>query len=463
METIHIYHTNDLHSHFDNWAQTSRFLREKRAESNRKGEAYFLFDIGDFVDRFHPFTEGTNGKGNVSLLNEAGYDGVTIGNNEGITMSKEALMTLYDDAEFDVIVGNLTDQNGEFPSWAVASKIYTTPLGTKIGVIGATASYPQFYASLGWNIVSPREQLKALAEHLALETDMLICLSHMGVKEDRLLAEECDAIDVILGAHTHHLFPKGEFVGKTLLAATGKYGHYVGHVTLQFNMREKALQKKMATLYATDSMPVVAGDMERFSRVLDMGKKAMEEKLFYNQTLLTHHLFTDGPLSSFFGRALIDYTDADCALFNAGIFLGRLEQGWVTRKDMHALLPHPINVCVVTLTGAELVEVYEQSLDEALSKIEVTGLGFRGSIMGVLIHERLFKNSRGVLFAGNQEVVKDKIYRLATLDMFTFGYFFPLLEHAPKEYYMPDLLRDVLTQYAKKQNEVSTTPPKHTL
>ena len=46
------------------------------------------FDIGDYVDRSHPFTEGTIGKGNTQLLNEAGYDAVTIGNNEGITMSK---------------------------------------------------------------------------------------------------------------------------------------------------------------------------------------------------------------------------------------------------------------------------------------------------------------------------------------------------------------------------------------
>ena len=45
------------------------------------GDAFFLFDIGDNVDRSHPFTEGTKGKGNIQLLNEAGYDAVTIGNN----------------------------------------------------------------------------------------------------------------------------------------------------------------------------------------------------------------------------------------------------------------------------------------------------------------------------------------------------------------------------------------------
>ena len=64
------------------------------------GDACYIFDIGDHVDRSHPFTEGTKGQGNIRLLNEAGYDAVTIGNNEGITMSKEALSSLYDGCQF---------------------------------------------------------------------------------------------------------------------------------------------------------------------------------------------------------------------------------------------------------------------------------------------------------------------------------------------------------------------------
>ena len=125
------------------------------------GEACYIFDIGDHVDRSHPFTEGTKGQGNIRLLNEAGYDAVTIGNNEGITMSKEALSSLYTDAEFDVIVCNLFEQDGSRPEWALPYTIYVTEQGTRIGVIGATAEYTTFYTKLGWQVTSPREELKA--------------------------------------------------------------------------------------------------------------------------------------------------------------------------------------------------------------------------------------------------------------------------------------------------------------
>ena len=106
-EVIHIYHTNDLHSHFENWPTISTFIKERKAIHEAEEEEVFIFDIGDFVDRWHPYTESTVGKGNVELLNEVGYTAVTIGNNEGITLSHHDLDKLYSKANFDVIVANL--------------------------------------------------------------------------------------------------------------------------------------------------------------------------------------------------------------------------------------------------------------------------------------------------------------------------------------------------------------------
>jgi 5'-nucleotidase len=449
LETIHFYHTNDIHSHFESWPKISRLLCDRRSEHSLNGEACYIFDIGDYVDRSHPFTEGTLGKGNVNLLNEAGYDAVTIGNNEGITMSRDSLSSLYTDAEFDVILGNLFEKGGNCPNWAVPYKIYVTALGTKIGVIGATAEYTRFYSKLGWEVTSPRLELKRIAELIIDKTDLIVCLSHMGLAEDEKLAIECGNIDVIFGAHTHHLFHEGKLVENTLLAATGKYGDFTGHVTVEFDTVKKKILDKRAVLYRSDALVESETDIDIFNQLIAVGKEAMAERVFYNPTPLSHNLFSPGPLTSFFGRALVDHTGADCAMFNAGIFLGSLEKGWVTKADLHALLPHPINPCVVTLDGAELKEVYELSHNEEWPQVEIKGLGFRGTLMGAMIHERLFKSSNGKLYAGNREVVAGQKFTLATLDMFTFGFFFPLLKDADKDYYMPELLRDVAGWYGR--------------
>ena len=159
-------------------------------------------------------------------------------------------------------------------------------------------------------------------------------------------------IDVIFGAHTHHLFPEGEFVGPVLLAATGKYGDYVGQVTLQIRCYTKEVTEKNAMLYRTDQLEHTESDIEKVKRLYGCGQTGRWRKKCFS---IRHHCrktYLDGSaLSSFFGRALMAYTNADCALFNAGIFLGSLDKGWVTKGDLHALLPHPINPCIVTLDG----------------------------------------------------------------------------------------------------------------
>ncbi|HEX5565000.1 MAG TPA: bifunctional UDP-sugar hydrolase/5'-nucleotidase [Sporosarcina sp.] len=451
-ESIHLYHTNDIHSHFDSWPKISRYLHIQRQQHELNHEDCFIFDIGDHVDRSHPFTEGTSGKGNVALLNRAGYDAVTIGNNEGITMSKTALNSLYEGADFDVILCNLTDTDGSCPKWLKPYRIYETASGIRVGVIGATAMYTDFYAKLGWRIEEPIQELKKVAEQILHRTDVIICLSHLGVNEDRLLAKECGLIDVILGAHTHHLFPEGEMVNGTLLAATGKFGEYVGHIELRMDMDKKKIVAKSAAVVRVSGLESREEDVQEVNVLIQAGNETLEENIFYTASPLKQQLFVDSPMSSFFGRALVDYTGADCAMFNAGIFLGSLEKGWVTKRMVHGLLPHPINPCTVTLDGAELLEVYRLSNNESWPETEIKGLGFRGTYMGKMIFERLFRTDDGELYAGNRKVVPGKTYTLATLDMFTFGFFFPLLKGASKEYHMPELIRDVFIWYGMKRD-----------
>lgn len=82
MEKLVILHTNDLHSHFENWPKIRRFMLGTRAAEQAEEASVLAFDDGDAMDRSVPLTEATDGQINIQLLNEIGYDAVTIGNNE---------------------------------------------------------------------------------------------------------------------------------------------------------------------------------------------------------------------------------------------------------------------------------------------------------------------------------------------------------------------------------------------
>ena len=202
------YHTNDVHSHFGYWPRMQNFVQNERARLAELGQTSLLIDIGDHIDRSDTYTEATLGKGNVELLNAANYDAITIGNNEGITLANDELSTLYEEANFDVLVANLQSTDGNNPSWLKPYSIFTTAQGTRIGLIGVTAQFTHFYNELGWTIEEPRSAVIQLVHLLKEQVDIFLCLSHLGKTEDELLAEECPELDVIFGAHHAPYFPE---------------------------------------------------------------------------------------------------------------------------------------------------------------------------------------------------------------------------------------------------------------
>ncbi len=89
-----------------------------RAAEQAQGASVLAFDDGDAMDRSVPLTEATDGQINIQLLNEIGYDAVTIGNNEGVGNPHAVLEHLYDHANFPVALANLFEPDGTRPRWA---------------------------------------------------------------------------------------------------------------------------------------------------------------------------------------------------------------------------------------------------------------------------------------------------------------------------------------------------------
>jgi len=443
-KTIHIYHTNDLHSHFENWPRIARFLQERRELHESAGEYSFRFDIGDHVDRAHPLTEGTLGAFNIDLLNASQFDAAAIGNNEGITMPNEALNRLYERARFPVVCANLFGKNGESrPGWMVPHTFFQAG-GTTIAVTSATAQYTAFYELLDWCVTPPIEELKRQIAMLKKRADIVIVLSHLGMYDDEKLAEETEA-DVILGGHTHHTFHDGKEVNGTLLAAAGKYGFFTGHVEIDVTEEDGKVTAKRARVYETSRSLIPPPDeAEQQAQFDEQGKQALSVPVVHLEHELWSDWFKPSPLPQLLVEALRDWCKADCAFLNAGVVLGHLPAGDITKYDLHRLLPHPINPCVIELTGAELAEVVRQTCDEKWPHLQIKGLGFRGSVMGQFVYDRITIDKPHVLIDGEPIQMK-KTYKLATLDMFTYGHYFVELHRAPsKRYFMPEFLRDIM-------------------
>ncbi len=455
MKKIYFYHTNDLHSHFENWPRIVGYLKRQKAKHKAANEPYFCIDVGDHADRFHSLTEGTMGAANVELLNRAGYDLVTIGNNEGVTFTKAALDNIYKEREFQVVLANLFDENGKRPEWCEPFQIIETD-GVRIGFTAATAPFTPFYSRLGWDIKDPFDVLPQIIGKLRNETDIVVLLSHMGLPFDERAAREIDGIDVILGAHTHQLLEEGEWRNQTLITQTGKFGTHVGKLEIQFDKEMKKIHELKETAISLDGEP----DRETEEQLQRLHKRSgvyLSEEI----TVLDHEMpsgdFERNELGIILADALKHWCDGDIGMANAGLIVDGLSEGSVTRGDLHRVCPHPINPCKVSLSGEEVLGMMEKGLEADFQQFELKGFGFRGKRIGKLIFSGLtfdYREDNQVhnVKINGQAIQLKQIYQVAVPDMFTFGRLLTQISQADhKDYYLPEMMRDLLAWKLKKE------------
>lgn len=432
---ITIYHTNDIHSHLHEFQRIAAYMNQERPHLSHPS---LYIDIGDHVDLSLPVTEGTMGKRNIELLNQASCDIATIGNNEGMTISHEALQTLYSDATFDVTCSNVFDEQGELPQHFVSSVMKYIE-GVRLLFVAATAPFTPFYRALDWVVTDPFEAIKEeIAKHQR-NYDVLIVMSHVGIFFDEKLCEELPEIDVIFGAHTHHYFENGQIENGVLMAAAGKYGHYLGEVTLDIEARQ--VIHKRATLHPLHTLPEVSTsfDVE--------GKQLLNDAVVSRPMTLkqgTNHVTEAGYLLA---ESVHEFTEADCTIINAGLIVKSYHQKVLTEYDIHQMLPHPINTVRIKLSGRKLKEVLFLANENKYMYQHAQGLGFRGDIFGgYIIYEAGLIQSSQRYFVQGKEIVDDEVYTLGTIDMYTFGRYFPLLKEEKVNYLMPEFLRDIFKE-----------------
>ncbi|WP_085991460.1 bifunctional metallophosphatase/5'-nucleotidase [Oceanobacillus senegalensis] len=460
-EKLYLYYTNDLHSNFEQWPRVAQFMKDKTEARKVRNESYWLVDIGDHMDRVHPISEAFKGKANIQLMNDLNYDIATFGNNEGITLSHDELFHLYNDAQFDIVCTNLHSTDDENPPWLNRIIKKTTVNGIKIGVIGLTAPFNDYYHLLDWHVSSVFETLDKYIKHLKQDSDIIVLLSHLGLSEDEEIARKYDEIDVIIGGHTHHLLRTGKVVNNTIITAAGKHCSFVGEVILTWDKNRKTLVNKEA--YATD-ITNYSKDAETVQTLQQLEKES-DERLGYTIIHKNHPVevdwFKDTKIMKDLTHTLKRHTDSEIAMLNSGLLLENLPAGTITYQDVHRICPHPINPVTVELSGSELLEVIRASLTKDFMEFQLKGFGFRGKILGRMVfsgidvetsfHKNGEEYVKDVFLPDGNELEKNRQYKIATADTFTFGRLLPEVARSEtKHYFLPEFLRDLLKETLQK-------------
>lgn len=458
-----LLHTNDIHSHFERMPRIAEALRQLR----RKHESShpIVIDCGDHMDRMRPETEGSGGLANIAVLNETGYDMVVPGNNEGLTLTPDQLGLAYGERQgYAVVCGNLLDPGtGKPPEWMEPYRIFHRN-GLRVGVIGLTAFYPDFYSLLGWKIVDPIETAERLTKLLRPQVHVLVVVSHLGINQDKTMAERIRGIDIIIGSHTHHLLEQPLLHEGTYIAAAGCYGRYVGELEFGYDLDAGALRLHGGACRDTEGFPPSLMLESLIRHEEETSRKRLEQAVVTLARPIGIDWGAESGLGNLLASGLRRWTDAEVGIVNAGQILQSLEAGAVTKYRLLEICPSPINPCLVRLRGEEIrVALEEALLDEFIGKT-IKGFGFRGKELGTLCLSGVrveyaadaepYRKIRSIEVNG-EPLAPNRVYKVGTIDMFTFGIgYLSLGRGETVDYYLPEFIRDVLERQLCDEDEI---------
>ena len=249
-----ILHTNDTHStimplnpNIDNRDLAGRggFLRRVNMikEQRNLHPGLLLIDSGDFSQGSGYYTL-FKGEVEIGLMNQMGYDAVTIGNHE-FDFGMENMAKLFRMADFPVVCSNY-DCTGTVLEGLVKPYVTFKREGVKIGLFALAPPLKGLVFDgncEGITYLDPAETAQKYIDILRKQEkcDLVICISHLGwevsVYPDEKFLSLTDGCDLVLGGHTHTYMPELKYTpdknGKMIpVDQNGKHGAFVGKLIL---------------------------------------------------------------------------------------------------------------------------------------------------------------------------------------------------------------------------------------
>ncbi|TKD71384.1 bifunctional metallophosphatase/5'-nucleotidase [Pseudalkalibacillus hwajinpoensis] len=445
---LNIIHTNDIHSHFENFSRATSLIRHYSDEHT------LLLDGGDFADFKSIELQGTRGLAAVKMLESAGYKALTIGNNE-LFNGNDTLEHMAVNSAVPFISCNLLKANGDSFE-GVRSSIILHKNGLRILLTGASPDLQEFNDLMGFQINDYKESIRKEITKYQNEYDICIVLNHIGTEADIELAEAIDEIDLILSAHDHVLYEEAKVVNGTILNSAGMYGEHVGIVEMEY--RNGSLELLASSTISTSK----AAEDEDIKCILVSSKEEaianLSEPLYPVASTLWHDVIEENPLTNLIADGLKDRFQCEIAIINSGIANGGIVD-FVSNKKLFEICPSPLNPTYFEIQGKHLKSALESSLDSSVCMADGRGPGFRGKYAGRLHVSGIEINHNGTkiisLTVNGQLLEEEKWYGVASSDYLLRGSGYPDLANNRNFSYQPDEIKDVIREYAKKDSFVT--------
>lgn len=442
-----ILHTNDLHGHLEPWdgwgelegqrvgglARVATIVKRVRAEVGARN--VLLLDGGDTIGDTM-IAARTEGRAIISAMNAIGYDAMVVGNHEP-DFGPEALAERIREARFPVLAANIVkSETGE--DFATPYRIFDVN-GVRVGVLGL--SYPNTALTTARKNVaglSFRDSIETAREFVprmrAEGAALIVVLSHFGLSSDEQMAQQVPGIDVIVGGHSHNRLRQVRRAGETLIVQAGAHGSDVGRLDLEIengrivaHRRELILVDNSRIAADPEIAAVIASSLRPHQRDLGQRIGKATQTIARAQTIGGEEpkpRDEQSPADALFADIVRNATATDVAILPGVGYGVALAAGPIRAADLRNLIPHESKVVTMTLTGAQIREILEQSLENTYTKDPRTKVGGLAQVSGLVFVYRpnAAKGSRlQDVRVGGRALETGREYRVATNSLLAEG------------------------------------------
>ncbi|MFZ1977361.1 MAG: bifunctional UDP-sugar hydrolase/5'-nucleotidase [Bacteroidota bacterium] len=370
-QTITLLHTNDIHADFIPheafWIkQMPKPLVGGFNELNYEIDsirhvkpAVLLIDAGDVMTGY-PITEysyeGAEGGALFAMMRMIGYNVWTIGNHD-FDISQANLRKLIQIGGFPTVSANIVDTAGKFP---VGNEEYIVleKAGLRIGIFGLMSK--DFFTLVskksisGIVILPPVETAQRIIDKLLSRTDLLIAVTHEGVADDSVLAENVTGLDVIVGGHSHTRLKVPKIINGVVIVQTGSNCENLGELTLTVEKHKiLSYEGKLLPLWYHPDRPKTA-----LSHLIDSLKGKIDAD--YAEVIGT--LKSDWVIGNrgesnagnFIADAQREAAGADIGFMNTHGMRKNLSIGRITKRDLFEVLPFRNELVTFTMPASDI-------------------------------------------------------------------------------------------------------------
>ena len=366
--TITLFHTNDLHSRFrpdkgplglGGIARMKTLVSRLRKQS----PSSLLVDSGDWSEGSAHYLSGA-GRKTLQLMDSIGYDVAVIGNHDWLNGPDHLLSILRDTRpKLTAVAANVSLENypqaEEFKRLILPYSIKTLP-----GAPGQPALRVAFIGVLTYEFIydgylkpikieEPFAVTRELATRLRKKADVVVALSHNGIKLNQSLLKAAPELDGVIGAHDHAKLTQAIEVERAgapngWLVEAGSWGRYLGEVQLRVDptgLRRPELLKSQLHLINSESTedPAIVAQLDAMEAQIERDGGPS----FHDHVAACDFEVSREGLENFMGSFTTDAyraaLNADIAIDHTNFISGELHQGSVTSADLFNANPGVYN------------------------------------------------------------------------------------------------------------------------